>query len=100
MKISQFIKHLCRLESPLNWTINVVLAADWNAEYLWKSTTTVTGISSTELIIKKLRNISRKRHAVEFLFFVAKGFYQITLHNVYLSEKILFKNTIECLLLY
>ena len=70
MKISQFIKHLCRLESPLNWAINVVLAADWDAEYLWKCTTTVTGISSTELITKRLRNISRKRHAVEFLFFL------------------------------
>ena len=87
------------MESPLNWATNVVLAVDWNAEYSWKSTTAAIGSSSTELIIKRLRNILRKRLVVEFLSFVAEGFYQITLQNVYLSEGILFKNTIECLLL-
>ena len=78
------------MESPLNWATNVVLAVDWNAEYSWKSTTAAIGSSYTELIIKKLRNILRKRSVVEFLFFVTEGFYQITLRNAYLSEVILF----------
>ena len=99
MKTYQFIKHLYGLESPLNWAINVVLADDWNVEYPWKSTKAAIGSSSTELIIKKLRNISRRRPVEEFLFFVVEGFYQITLRNVYLSEVILFKSTTECLLL-
>ena len=99
MKTYQFIKDLNGLESLLNWAANVVLVGDWNAEYPWKSTTAAIGSSYTELITKKLRNISRKRPIIEFLFLVAEGFYHITLQNAYLSEVILFKNTIECLLL-
>ena len=76
MKTYQFIKDLNGLESLLNWAANVVLVGDWNAEYPWKSTTEAIGSSYTELITKKLRNISRKRPIIEFLFFVAEGFYQ------------------------